>query len=68
MMRLIRRFFDRYRWFFVAEGVLGNFLFFVGSVLFLWPGTTQFGVWLFIGGSGLMLVSSCAAALAEYGD
>ncbi|QEG36532.1 YrhK family protein [Bythopirellula goksoeyrii] len=66
MKRFIRRFFDRYRWFFVAEGVFGNFLFFLGSVLFLWPGTTHFGVWLFIAGSGLMFVSSCASALEEY--
>jgi hypothetical protein len=66
MRRLLRSFFDRYRWFFVAEGVFGNFLFFAGSVLFLWPATQNFGVWLFIGGSGLMLVSSSAAALQEY--
>ncbi|TWU27442.1 YrhK family protein [Bythopirellula polymerisocia] len=66
MKRFIRQFFDRYRWFFVAEGVFGNFLFFVGSVLFLWPGTTRFGVWLFIAGSGSMLVSSIATAVAEY--
>ena len=64
MARLLRRFLARYRWFFVAEGVFGNFLFFVGSVLFLWPRTQQFGVWLFIAGSGLMLVSSSAAAMA----
>jgi hypothetical protein len=55
----------RYRWFFVAEGVLGNFLFFIGSVLFLWPSTQHFGVWLFIAGSGLMLVGSSAAAMGE---
>jgi hypothetical protein len=66
MRRLLRSFFDRYRWIFVAEGVFGNFLFFVSSVLFLWPATQNFGVWLFIGGSGLMLVSSSAAALQEY--
>jgi hypothetical protein len=66
MPRLLRSFFDRYRWFFVAEGVFGNFLFFVGSVLFLWPGTQNVGVWMFIAGSGLMLVSSSAAAMREY--
>jgi hypothetical protein len=66
MRRLLQNFFDRYRWFFVAEGVFGNFLFFAGSVLFLWPATQSFGVWLFIAGSGLMLVSSSAAALQEY--
>lgn len=65
MRGMLRRFLARYRWFFVAEGVFGNFLFFVGSVLFLWPGTQQFGVWLFIAGSGLMLVSSSAAAMSE---
>jgi hypothetical protein len=61
----LRRFLARYKWFFVAEGVFGNFLFFVGSVLFLRPGTERFGVWLFIAGSGLMLVSSCAVAMSE---
>ncbi len=66
MKSLLRRFFNRYRWFFVAEGVFGNFMFFVGSILFLSPKTQQFGVWLFIGGSGLMLVSSSAVAVAEY--
>lgn len=61
----LRRFLARYRWFFVAEGVFGNFLFFAGSVLFLWEATQTFGVWLFIAGSGLMLVSSSATAMAE---
>lgn len=64
MIGLLRGYLARYRWFFVAEGVFGNFLFFVGSVLFLWQGTQHFGVWLFIAGSGLMLVSSSAAAMA----
>jgi hypothetical protein len=65
MSGILRRFLARYRWFFVAEGVFGNFLFFSGSVLFLWPRTEQFGVWLFIAGSGLMFVSSSAAAMGE---
>lgn len=68
MRRPLRNFFNRYRWFFVAEGVFGNFLFFVGSVLFLSPNTQNFGVWLFIAGSGLMLVSSSAAAIREYAE
>lgn len=68
MRRLLRNFINRYRWFFVAEGVFGNFLFFVGSVLFLWPETQNFGVWMFIAGSGLMLVSSSAAAIREYAE
>jgi hypothetical protein len=66
MRKLLRSFFDRWKWFFVAEGVLGNLMFFLGSVLFLRDATQQIGVWLFIGGSGLMLVSSSAAALSDY--
>jgi hypothetical protein len=66
MRRLLRNFIERYRWFFVAEGVFGNFLFFSGSVLFLWPTTQHFGVWMFIAGSGLMLASSSAAAIREF--
>lgn len=65
MIRTLRSVVGRYRWLFVAEGVIGNLLFFVGSILFLRPTTQQLGVWMFIGGSGLMLVSSAAAALAD---
>lgn len=65
MLQQLRSALDRYRWFFVAEGVVGNLLFFVGSILFLRDSTQQMGVWLFIAGSGLMLVSSAAAAVAE---
>ncbi len=65
MIASFRRALTRYRWLFVAEGVLGNLLFFIGSILFLRPTTQQLGVWMFIGGSGLMLVSSAAAAAAE---
>lgn len=64
MLKQFRSTLDRYRWFFVAEGVVGNLLFFVGSILFLRESTQQMGVWLFIAGSGLMLVSSAAAAAA----
>jgi drug/metabolite transporter (DMT)-like permease len=65
MMGKLRSVLNRYRWFFVAEGVVGNLMFFVGSILFLRPSTQQLGVWLFICGSGLMLISSAAAAAAE---
>jgi YrhK-like protein len=63
MKHEIRRFIQRYRWYFVAEGVLGNCLFFAGSVLFLWPTSQHLGVWFFIAGSGLMWISSSVAAL-----
>ena len=61
-----KHFFDRYEWWFVLLGLFGNFLFFVGSILFLREATQTQGVWLFIIGSCLMLISSSAASLAEY--
>ncbi|MEU0529028.1 YrhK family protein [Amycolatopsis tolypomycina] len=40
----------------LAIGVIGNVIFFVGSVLFLWSSAEQFAIWLFIVGSfGMML-------------
>ena len=39
-------------------GIFGNFSFFVGSILFLSDEWATVGVWLFILGSGGMLVSS----------
>jgi cation transport ATPase len=61
-----KRFFDRYEWWFVVLGLIGNCLFFVGSVCFLWNSLETFGVVQFIAGSCFMLVSSAAAAVSEY--
>jgi hypothetical protein len=61
-----KRFFDRYEWWFVVLGLIGNCLFFVGSVCFLWNSLETLGVVQFIAGSCFMLVSSAAAAVAEY--
>ncbi len=60
------RFFRRFAWLFVLVGLAGNLLFFVGSICFLFQTYKEFGIWLFITGSCLMLVSSSAGALDEY--
>ncbi|SEF37390.1 YrhK-like protein [Amycolatopsis pretoriensis] len=40
----------------LAIGVIGNVIFFVGSVLFIWHTTETLAIWLFIIGSfGMML-------------
>lgn len=64
---VLREFFDEYRWIHLLLGLLGNLLFFVGSVLFLFDGLLQaVGVWGFVAGSFLMLVGSSGEALVKY--
>ncbi|WP_391570412.1 YrhK family protein [Pseudobythopirellula maris] len=41
-------------------------MFFVGSICFLSERSQTAGVWMFILGSGLMLVSSAAGVIDEY--
>ncbi len=49
-----------YEWIHLGLGLSGNFMFFVGSVLFLptFEPYKTFGVWLFIVGSFFMLVGA----------
>jgi hypothetical protein len=48
-------------------GLLGNLLFFAGSVLFLFDQQLQLmGVWGFVVGSFLMLVGSIGEVLVKY--
>jgi hypothetical protein len=61
-----QRFVRDYEWFHTAVGVLGNLMFFVGSVLFLWQSTQRTGVWLFIVGAGAMLLGSVGRGLVDY--
>ena len=61
-----KSFFDQYEWWFVVLGLIGNGLFFVGSVCFLSKPLETFAISMFIVGSCLMLVSSSAESLAEY--
>lgn len=61
-----KRFFAKYEWWFVVLGLVGNSLFFVGSVCFLFKSLETFAIGLFIAGSCFMLVSSSAESIAEY--
>lgn len=49
-------------------GVCENALFFAGSVLFLTQRTQRVGVWAFIVGSFLMLISAVGKSLVRYVD
>lgn len=62
----LREFFDHYEWVHITLGLVGNFLFFVGSILFFYDSLKTVGVWLFVIGSFLMLVGSCGDALVKY--
>lgn len=56
-----------YRWIHLTLGLLGNLLFFLGSIMFLFEGRIQtFGVWTFVLGSFLMLVGSVGEAVVTY--
>jgi hypothetical protein len=61
-----QRFVQDYEWIHTGIGLVGNLLFFVGSVLFLWESTQQTGVWLFIFGAGAMFVGSIGRGLVDY--
>lgn len=59
-----------YSWVHLSLGLLGNTLFFIGSILFLpiFPSWYTFAVWLFIIGSLLMLVGALGRLLVDVFD
>ena len=59
-------FFDKHDYWFVGLGLLGNAMFFIGSICFLSKSLETVAIGFFIFGSGLMLVSSSAESLSEY--
>ena len=61
-----KNFFDKYHWWFVVLGLIGNGLFFIGSTCFLFKSLETLAIGLFIAGSSFMLVSSSADSIAEY--
>lgn len=61
-----KHFFDRYEWRFVVLGLVGNVLFFLGSVCFFFKSLETLAISLFVAGSCFMLVSSTASTLSEY--
>lgn len=64
--RALREFFDHFEWVHITLGLIGNFLFFIGSILFFYASLETAGVWLFVIGSLLMFVGSCGDALVKY--
>lgn len=62
----LRAFVKDYEWIHILIGLFGNFLFFVGSVFFLWSSWQAAGVWLFIVGSFAMLLGSMGEALIRW--
>lgn len=61
-----KHFFDQHEWWFVVLGLMGNALFFVGSVCFLFKHLETLAISMFIAGSCFMLVSSTAQSISEY--
>lgn len=59
-----------YGWIHLGLGLLGNVAFFAGSILFLpvFDHLQTIGVWLFILGSGLMLIGSLGRLLLDILD
>ncbi|MFC4358187.1 YrhK family protein [Halobium salinum] len=57
---------QEYEWIHLSLGILGNVLFFVGSVLFLFESVTRLDIYTFIVGSFLMLVGAVGKALVRY--
>lgn len=56
---------SRFEWVHTGIGILGNTLFVVGSVCFLWDSLKQEAVWLFIVGSTLMLTGALGAGIIK---
>ena len=61
----IREFVRDYGWIHLGIGVFGQVCFFIGSVFFLWEMTKRAGIWLFIVGSGGMLIGKIGSAIVE---
>ncbi len=56
-----------YGWIHLSLGLFGNVMFFVGSILFLptFEPVQTIGVWLFIFGSGLMMIGAIGQLLVK---
>ena len=67
MTRLLTILVHDYSWIHLTIGLIGNILFFVGSVLFLpqYEPYKVFAIWLFIIGSFLMLTGSVGRFLVD---
>jgi hypothetical protein len=59
---------EQFHWLHTSLGLLGNLMFFVGSVLFLWEASKLAGIWLFIVGSLGMLLGSIGDKVTQIED
>lgn len=57
--------YHRFSWVHVSTGLFGNFLFFIGSIMFFWESTKNAGVWLFVIGSLFMWLGSMGNAYVQ---
>lgn len=64
--KLVEKFMDDYEWIHIALGLLGNFLFFAGSILFFYESLKTLGIWFFVGGSFFMLLGSIGSGLTKW--
>jgi hypothetical protein len=62
---VVKEFFQEYEWIHTSLGILGNVLFFVGSILFLFESVHKWDIYTFIVGSLLMLVGSVGSAVVK---
>ncbi|MDS0294369.1 YrhK family protein [Halogeometricum luteum] len=62
----LKTLFHDYEWVHLGLGLIGNVLFFVGSVFFLYEPLKRLGIYAFIVGSFLMLVGSVGQAVVRY--
>jgi len=65
-MNQITRLARNYAWIHTWLGIVGNACFFAGSIMFLYKGDIETaGIWLFILGSGGMLIGSLGQAVTH---
>jgi YrhK-like protein len=65
---MIRDFLHDYPWFHRWMGLVGNTLFVVGSVFFLFDRLVIPGTWIFVGASFGLMVDSVGEKVAKYED
>lgn len=65
-LKALKGFVKNYPWIHTWIGIGGNACFFAGSIMFLFKGDIETaGVWLFIIGSGGMLIGSLGQAICD---
>lgn len=67
MLNIVKTLVHDFGWIHLGIGLFGNFTFFAGSILFLpaFEPWKTIGVWLFIIGSGFMLIGSLGRLLVD---